>query len=76
MNPEVSKDGRALRHWVILRRISQGTRTEQGSRVFAFLLASVIDTCRKRHLLPWPYLAQVIAERRKGNPAPPLPAAA
>jgi hypothetical protein len=66
---------RALRHWVILRRISQGTRTEQGSRVFA-LLASVIDTCRKRHLLPWPYLAQVIAERRKGNPAPPLPAAA
>lgn len=66
---------RALRHWVILRRISQGTRTEQGSRVFA-LLASVIDTCRKRHLLPWPYLAQVIAERRKGHPAPPLPAAA
>jgi hypothetical protein len=64
-----------LRHRVILRRISQGTRTEQGSRVFA-LLASVIDTCRKRHLLLWPYLAQVIAERRKGNPAPPLPAAA
>jgi hypothetical protein len=65
---------RALRHWVIARRISQGTRTEQGSRVVA-LLASVIDTCRKRNILPWPYLAQVVAERRKGNPAPPLPAA-
>ncbi len=26
---------RALRHWVILRRISHGTRTEAGSRVFA-----------------------------------------
>lgn len=66
---------RALRHWVILRRISNGTRTEQGSRALA-LLASVIETCRKRNHLPWPYLAQVIAERRKGNIAPPLPAAA
>jgi transposase len=65
---------RMLRHWVIARRISQGTRTEQGSRAFA-LLASVIETCRKRGILPWPYLAQVIAERRKGNPAPKLPAA-
>jgi hypothetical protein len=65
---------RALRHWVILRRISNGTRTEQGSRALA-LLASVIETCRKRNQLPWPYLAQVIAERRKGNIAPPLPAA-
>lgn len=66
---------RALRHWVIARRISQGTRTEQGSRAVS-LLASVIETCRIRHILPWPYIAQVVAERRKGNPAPPLPAAA
>lgn len=66
---------RALRHWVIARLLSQGTRTEQGTRAFA-LLASVIDTCRRRHILPWPYLAKVIAERRKGNSAPPLPAAA
>jgi hypothetical protein len=65
---------RLLRHWVILRRISHGTRTEQGSRALA-LLASVIETCRKREVLPWPYLAQVIAERRKGHPVPPLPAA-
>ena len=65
---------RALRHWVILRRITQGTRTEQGSRALA-LLISVIETCRKRNQLPWPYLAQVIAERRKGNPAPPILAA-
>ncbi|MFZ0257377.1 MAG: IS66 family transposase [Gammaproteobacteria bacterium] len=65
---------RALRHWVIARRITQGTRTEQGSRVVA-LLASVIDTCRKRNILPWPYLAQVVAERRKGNTVPPLPVA-
>ena len=63
---------RALRHWVISRRISYGTRTPQGSRVFA-LLASVIETCRKRQVLPWPYLAKVIAKRRKGEDVPPLP---
>jgi hypothetical protein len=65
----------ALRHWVIARRISYGTRTEQGSRAFA-LLASVIDTCRKRGLSFWSYLATVIAERRKGNEAPPITAVA
>ena len=64
---------RALRHWVIFRRITQGTRTEQGSRALT-LLASIIETCRKRNVLPWPFLANVIAERRKGLPAPPIPA--
>jgi transposase len=65
---------RALRQWVIARKISYGTRTKQGSRAFA-LLASVIETCRQRKVSPWTYLAEVIAERRKGNPAPPLPMA-
>ena len=63
---------RALRHWVIARRISYGTRTEQGSRVFA-LTISVIETCRKRGVSPWPYLAEVIRRRRKGLSAPALP---
>jgi transposase len=66
---------RALRHWVFARLISHGTRTDRGTRSFG-LLASVIDTCRKRGISPWPYIAHVIAERRKGNPAPPLPQAA
>jgi len=66
---------RALRHWVILRRISYGTRTPVGSRTFA-LLASLIDTCRKRNVSPWPYLAEVIACGRRGQPAPLLPAPA
>lgn len=65
----------ALRHWVISRKISHGTRTQQGSRAFT-LLASVIDTCRQRKILPWPFLADVIAARRKGLPAPPLPSIA
>jgi len=63
---------RALRHWVIARRISHGTRTSVGSRVFA-LLASVIDTCRQRGHSPWHYLAAAIADRRAGRPLAPLP---
>jgi hypothetical protein len=63
---------RALRHWVIARKISHGTRTATGSRVFA-LLASVIDTCRQRGHSPWPYIAAAIADRRAGRPLAPLP---
>ncbi len=63
---------RALRHWVIARKISHGTRTATGSRVFA-LLASVIDTCRQRSHSPWLYLQTAIAGRRAGRPLAPLP---
>jgi len=65
----------ALRHWVIARRISYGTRNPQGSRTFT-LLASVIETCRQRGHSPWRYIAETLRERRQGNPAPVLPAAA
>jgi len=51
---------RALRHWVIARRIGMGTRTPQGTRACA-LLASVIETCRKHSASPWPYLADPAA---------------
>jgi len=63
---------RLLRHWVIARKINLGTRSPEGSRAYVSL-ASVIDTCRQRDVLPWPYIASVLAERRKGNPAPPIP---
>jgi len=62
----------ALRHWIIARRISFGTRTAEGSMAFT-LLASVIETCRQRIVSPWPYLAEVVRQRRKGEPAPVLP---
>lgn len=64
---------RALRHWVILRRITHGTRTERGSRQLA-LLASVIDTCRQRGHSPWDYLRATLIHRRQGLAVPPLPA--
>lgn len=66
---------RALRHCVILRKISYGTKTPQGSRIFA-ILASVIETCRLRGRSPWRYLEAVIAAGRAGSPVPPLPVAA
>ena len=67
-----AEPNRALRHWVILRQLCLGTRTEVGSRVFA-LLASVIDTCRQRSHSPWRYLERAIADRRAGQPLAALP---
>jgi len=64
---------RALRHWVMLRKTSYGTRNDRSSRTFA-LLASVIDTCHKRGHSPWPYLRTAIRDRRAGLPLAPLPA--
>jgi transposase len=62
----------ALRHWVIARRISHGTRSATGTRAFG-LLASVIETCRRRNACAWRFLASVIATARQGFHAPPLP---
>ena len=49
-----------------------GTRTEEGTRIFAILI-SVIETCRARQQSPWIYLAAVVRQRRSGFPAPRLP---
>ena len=46
---------RALRHWVISRRLSFGTRTPEGTAAFTSI-ASVIDTCYKRKVSPWKYI--------------------
>ena len=64
---------RALRHWVILRRITYGTRSEQGSRALA-LFASVITTCRLRGCSPLLFIRDVVQARRDGLEASPLPA--
>ncbi len=63
----------ALRHWVISRRISYGTRSSAVSRAYA-LLASIIETCRRRGASSWQYLGTVIAAARLGLPLPALPA--
>jgi transposase len=63
---------RALRHAVIARHITHGTRSAEGSEAYAALL-TVIETCRRRNLSPWPYLAEVITLRRKGLSIHPVP---
>ncbi len=63
---------RLLRHWVILRRITYGTRTHQGSLALA-TFASIIETCRLRKASPLRYLHQVLAATRKRLDAPALP---
>jgi len=63
---------RQLRHYVIARRISYGTRTEVGSHSIA-LLASIIDTCRLRRASATGLLAQAIHAARMGLPTPALP---
>jgi transposase len=65
---------RQLRHWVVARKSSFGTRSEQGTRALA-LLASVIDTCRLRQASAWDYLAAAIRAGRNGSPLPALPIA-
>ncbi len=73
--PATNNDAeRALRHAVIARRISYGTRTEEGSRCYAAAL-SVVETCRKRAADVWAYARDLIATARKGLPHPPMPLA-
>lgn len=64
---------RQLRHYVIARRISYGTRSSVGSHSLA-LLASIIDTCRLRCASATTLLAAAIHAARLGLPPPPLPA--
>ena len=63
---------RALRHAVIARRISYGTRTTEGSIAYSCLL-SVIETCRLRQANPWKYLSSVIKLARQGLSPPTFP---
>lgn len=63
---------RQLRHYVIWRRISYGTRTPAGSRSVS-LLASIFDTCRLRGVSATEFLASAIHAARLGLPTPALP---
>ena len=61
-----------IRHWVISRRLSYGTKTLEGTRAFG-ILASVISTCRLRKANVWALITEVIASARRGLPLPALP---
>ena len=63
---------RQLRHYVIARRISYGTRNLVGSNSMA-MVASVVDTCRIRGAHMTDLLAKAIHAARMGLPAPAMP---
>ncbi len=63
---------RMLRHWVIARQLSHGTRTPSGSRA-CNVLASVIETCRRRNACSRSFLAEVISNARRNLTVPTLP---
>ena len=75
-NPELpatnNEAERVLRPAVIYRRICFGARSDEGSRSFAAFL-SVVESCKRRGINPWDYIAEVIACGRKGIAPPPMP---
>ncbi len=64
---------RALRPLVILRKISYGSKTEEGSRSIA-ILASVVETMRLRGCTIWSFFSTLLKARRSGHSPPCLPA--
>jgi transposase len=75
-NPELpatnNEAERALRDAVIARRISHGTRTDEGSAAYAATM-SVLETCRRRGVDA--FITNLLADARRGLPhrAIPLP---
>lgn len=65
-NPDPNNEAeRAPRDAGIARRISNGTRTEEGSAAYA-ATRSVFETCRRRGIEPWRYITDLLARARKG----------
>jgi hypothetical protein len=73
--PTNNEAERALRHAVISRRISFGTRTDEGSRLYAAAL-SLIETCRRRGVDAVNHAARLMDAARSGAPPPAFPTSA
>ena len=71
IEPTNNKAERALRHAVIDRRITQGTRGENGSR-WLERFWSIRETCRQQDRPLFDYLVQAIAQHTAGQPVPLL----
>lgn len=71
IEPTNNKAERALRHAVIDRRITQGTRGENGSR-WLERFWSIRETCRQQDRPLFDYLVQAITRHTAGQPVPRL----
>jgi transposase len=63
---------RALRGPVIHRKLSHGTRSDNGER-FAERALSAAATCRLQHRSLFAYLSELIVAHNRGDPLPALP---
>ncbi len=71
VEPTNNKAERALRHAVIDRRITQGTRGQPGSRWLERFL-TIHETCRQQDRPLLDYLVQAITHHTAGKPVPGL----
>jgi len=71
IEPTNNKAERALRHAVIDRRITQGTRGETGSR-WLERFWSIRETCRQQNRPLFDYLVDAITRHSAGQPVPRL----
>jgi transposase len=62
---------RALRGPVIHRKLSHGTRSNNGER-FAERALSATATCRQQHRSLFTYLSELLAGHARGDPFPAL----
>lgn len=62
---------RALRGPVIQRKLSLGSQSERGERTIERLLSASV-TCRLQRRSLFAYLADVLAAKTRGDPAPSL----
>jgi transposase len=62
---------RALRSPVIHRKLSHGTRSQNGER-FAERALSVAATCRQQHRSLFEFLVELITAHNRGDPLPTL----
>lgn len=66
---------RALRMLVMLRRVSFGSKTEQGLR-FVERILTVVETCRRNGMNSWQFITNCIGANLSGRPTPSILAAA
>jgi transposase len=71
LEPTNNSAERALRHPVIWRRSSHGTRSDLGSR-FVERILTVVETCRQQQRPVFDFLRDALLAYRTGQPAPSL----
>jgi len=74
VEPTNNQAERAIRHAVILRKLSFGTQSDRGSR-FLERIFTVVETLRQRDADVASFLHEAVVQYRLGRPAPSLLAA-